>query len=289
VSAGIPIPQGLRLMAGGAFAFSVMTACAKLAGVRLPLFEIVAARSLVVSVIAGVALWRGGHSFRGVEISLLLQRALLGFGALTCYFYSIIHLPLADATVIYFTNPVLTALAAAWVLHERMGVWELVLVVLSLVGVLFVARPSFLFGAESSLDPLGVGLGVISAFFGASAYITLRRMQRDPPLLVVFYFSTITVLIASPMMMLNFVVPNAMELFLLTCMGVATHVGQLAVTWAFRMERAGRAAAVGYLQIVFAAGWGWLLFSEVPDIWTWLGAAIIAGATVRLVRLHPAR
>ena len=268
-------------------AFSVMTALAKVAGATLPLFELVAGRSLVVALLAGVALRRQGHSFRGRETRLVVQRALLGFVALSCYFYSVIHLPLADATVIYFTNPVLTALAAAVVLREHMGWKEVVLVGISLGGVLMVARPSFLFGAGQALDPVAVAIGLVSAAFGAASYVTIRSIRRDPPLLIVFYFSLITVLLAGPLSVRSFVVPTPMDVLVVTGMGVSTHVGQLWLTWGLRLERAGRASAVGYLQIVFAAGWGWILFQEIPDVWTWGGATVIALATLRLVRLHP--
>ena len=78
-------------------------------------------------------------------------------------------------------------------------------------------------------------------------------------------------------------------LLVLLAVGVSTHLGQLFVTLGLHMERAGRASAVGYLQIVFAAGWGWLLFHEIPDLWTWLGAAVIVISTLALVRLHPVR
>jgi drug/metabolite transporter (DMT)-like permease len=71
--------------------------------------------------------------------------------------------------------------------------------------------------------------------------------------------------------------------------GLATHLGQVFVTWGFRLERAGRASAIGYLQIVFAAVWGWLLFKEGPDAWTWAGAGLIVASTLALVRLHPVR
>ncbi len=276
-------------MAGGALAFSVMSALLKLAGETLPLFEIVTGRSLVVAVLCAIAVHRQGHSFIPTEKKLVLLRALTGFIALSCYFYSVIHLPLADATVIYFTNPVLTALVAAAVLREHMGPKELGWVLLSLVAVVVVARPSFLFGAERALETTAVILGLVSAFFAAASYVTIRSIRHDPPLLVVFYFSAITVVLGAPMVLLDFQPPSALEVLLVLGVGVATHVGQLWITWAFRLERAGRASAVGYLQIVFAAVWGWLLFSEVPDAWTWVGAAIITLSTLRLSRIPPAR
>lgn len=276
-------------MAGGALSFSVMSALLKLAGQTLPLFEIVTGRSLVVAVLSGVAVWRQGHSFVPTEAGRVVLRALLGFVALSCYFYSVIHLPLADATVIYFTNPVLTALVAAAVLREHMGSRELGWVLLSLLAVVAVARPSFLFGAERALDTTAVVLGLVSALFAAASYVTIRSIRNDPPLLVVFYFSSITVLLAAPIVAMSFTPPTSIELLVVLGVGVATHVGQLWITWAFRLERAGRASAVGYLQIVFAAGWGWLLFSEVPDAWTWVGAGVITLSTLRLARIPPAR
>lgn len=275
-------------MAAGAFAFSVMSAAVKFAGVRLPLFEIVALRSLVVAVLSGIAVHRGGHSFRPQEPWRLLQRALFGFATLSCYFYAVIHLPLADATVIYFLNPVLTAVAAALTLGERMGWKEVGLVLVSLLGVVIVARPGFLFAGAERLDPFAVTIGVASAALSAGSWVTIRSIRRDPPLLVVFYFSALTVVLAVPLMLADMVRPAPLELLAIAVAGVATHAAQLWVTWGFRLERAGRASAVSYVQIVFAAGWGWLLFGEVPDVWTWVGAAVIVGGTSRLMR-HQAR
>jgi drug/metabolite transporter (DMT)-like permease len=217
----------------------------------------------------------------------VLLRALHGFTALSCYFYSILPLPLADATVIYFTNPVITALAAAVLLGEHMGWKEVALVLLSLLGVVAVGRPSFLFGSERALDAAAVGLGLVSAFFAAGSYVTIRRIRRDPPLLVVFYFGAVTVLLCVPIVAGNWVGLSLLDVLLLVGIGVATHVGQLCITWAFRLERAGAVSAVGYLQIVFAATWGWFFFAEAPDGWTWVGAGVIVVATVGLTRLHP--
>ena len=114
------IPRGLRFMAAAAFAFSIMSAVGKVVGQTLPLFELVFGRSLVVAALAGFALKSRGLAFRPREPRLLIQRGVFGFLSLSGYFYSIIHLPLADATVIYFMNPVLTALAAGVVLGEHM-------------------------------------------------------------------------------------------------------------------------------------------------------------------------
>lgn len=276
-------------MALSAFFFSLMAALAKVAGQSVPLFEIVFARSLVVAVLSGGKLVRDGNGFRGREPGILVLRGVLGFSALTCFYYAVVHLPLADATVIHFMNPVVTAfIAAAW-LREHMGLREALLVGASLAGVLVVARPAFLFGSAESLPVVPVLVGLCGAVLSASAYVAVRRLRAEPPMLIVFYFAAVCTLLSLPMLALHSTWPTPGMLLVLAGVGLTTHLGQVFVTWGFRLERAGRASAVGYLQIVFAALWGWLLFAEVPDVWTWVGAAIIVTATLALVRLHPVR
>ncbi|MDH5590303.1 MAG: EamA family transporter, partial [Gemmatimonadota bacterium] len=110
------IPPGLRYLAGAALSFSIMAAMAKLAGLAIPLFELVFARSVVVAVLAGWDVHRRRMDWRGRERGLLVLRGFFGFAALTCFYYAVLRMPLADATVIHFMNPVFTALAAAVVL-----------------------------------------------------------------------------------------------------------------------------------------------------------------------------
>lgn len=283
------VPPGLQVMAVGALFFSAMAALAKVAGRSVPLFEIVLARSVVVAVLSGGAILRGGGSFRGVDQRLLAVRGLLGFGALSCFYYAVVHLPLADATVIHFMNPVFTALVAAVVLGEHLGGLETALVVGSMGGVVMVARPSFLFGRAGALDPFAVGVALSGAVLAAGAYVTVRRLRNEAPMLIVFWFAAVSTVLALPLVLRDPVMPSPATLLVLLGVGITTHVGQVLITYGFRLERAGRASAIGYLQIVFAAVWGWLLFQEVPDVWTLVGAAVIVGCTMVLVRLHPVR
>jgi drug/metabolite transporter (DMT)-like permease len=275
-------------MAVSAFFFSLMAALAKLVGRTVPLFEIVLARSVVVGILSGLKLLRDGTGFRGTEPRLLVLRGVLGFAALSCYYYAVVRLPLADATVIHFMNPVFTAFMAAVVLGEHLGLLEALLVGASLVGVVVVARPPFLFGG-GGLAPVPVLVALCGAVLAAGAYVAVRRLRGEPPMLIVFYFAVVSTLLSAPMVALHSTLPDLPTLLLLLGVGMTTYLGQTFVTWGFRLERAGRASAVGYLQIVFAAGWGWLLFAEAPDLWTGVGAALIVGSTLLLVRLHPVR
>jgi drug/metabolite transporter (DMT)-like permease len=268
-------------MAYGAFWFSVMSLLVKLAGQRLPSIEIVLVRAVITLGLSYALVRRAKLPLWGNRRSLLVFRGLLGAAALTCFYFSIVHLPLAEATVIQYTNPVFVAIMAGVMLGERLGRRELLGLAGSMVGVLLIARPSFLFGSGSSLDPVHVAIAVAGALFSATAYVTVRRLRDiDHPLVVVFYFPIVTVPLVLPFAIRGWIWPTPIEWLILFGVGTATQIAQVYMTRGLQLEPAGRATAVGYLQIVFAALWGVLLLGEHPDRWSVLGAAIIIGGTL---------
>lgn len=285
-----PRSSGIPYMVAAALAFSVMSMLVKWAGDTMPTMQVVLARSIVVLAIAWALLRSRRIPEWGQRRYLLLVRGLLGFVALSCFYYAVIHLPLADATVIQYTNPVFTALLAGLILAERLRGLEVGLILLSLGGVVVMTRPTFLFGGEvAALDPLAAGVALTGALFSAAAYVTVRALgSTEEPLVVVFYFALVSAVFSLPMVVPEGVWPRGGEWLLLAGVGVSTYLGQVWLTEGLRRERAGRAMAVGYLQIVFAAGWGFFVFAEVPDRWTVAGAAVIVACTWGIGRLRSA-
>ncbi|HUG41140.1 MAG TPA: DMT family transporter [Longimicrobiales bacterium] len=280
------IPIGLRYMAASAFFFSVMSLLVKAAGQRLPTQEIVLARSSVGALLSWMVLRSRGVSVLGNRKGLLVVRALLGYGALSCFFYALVHLPLADATVIQYTNPVFTALLAAALLSEKLRAREIVLVLVSLAGVVLMARPGFLFGGLEERLALGAAaIALLGALLSAGAYVTVRKLgATEDPLVIIFYFAAVSSLGAIPLTAADAVLPTAAEWAALAGIGVITQLGQVCLTKGLRLEPAGRAMAVGYMQIVFAALWGLLFFAELPDAWGAAGALLIIAGTFGIAR-----
>ncbi len=279
------LPPGVRYMAGAAFFFSVMSMLVKLAGSRLPTQEVVLGRSAVGLLLSWIALRRRRIPAFGRRRGLLFVRGLLGFGALSAFFYALTRLPLAEATVIQYTNPVFTGVIAAVVLDEAMSRADVLAVALSLVGVVLVARPQALFGGAATLDPIAVAVGLAGALLSAAAYVAVRRLgATEDPLVIVFYFAAVAVLGSIPDVALVGIAPTALEWLLLAAIGVATQLGQVLMTKGLRAERAGRATAVGYLQIVFAAVWGALFFHELPGLLAVFGAVLVVAGTLVLAR-----
>lgn len=280
-------------MVAGAFAFSVMSALVKAGGATLPTMELVLGRSLGMLALVWLTLRMRGVGVGGGERRILVLRGVLGFIALSAFYYSVVHLPLADATVIQYTNPVWTALIAAVVLGEHLRPLEVVASVASLLGVIMVARPTFLFdGGGVGLDPLAVAVALGGAIFSAAAYVTVRRLRGEDGLVIVWYFALISSLAAAPAVVPVWVTPTAGEWGLLAAIAISTYAGQVFMTWGLQRERAGKAMAVGYLQIVFAGVWGFLFFSEVPDAWGIAGGAVVVASTLVLGggrAIHPDR
>ncbi len=280
------IPTGLRYMVLAAFFFSVMGLLVKLAGQRLPSAEMVLARSVVALVLSYGMLRRAGVAPWGHRKGLLVFRGLAGFLGLLCIFYALTKLPLADATVLQYTNPVFTAILAALFLKEAMDRREALGLVFSLGGVVLVAQPSFLFGvATDSLDLFAVGIALLGAAFAAIAYVTVRQLREtEHHLVVVFYFPLVATPASVPVMIPDALWPTPLEWLLLLGIGVVTQIAQVYLTKGLHTEKAGRAMSMSYVQIVFAAIWGFLFFSEVPDPLSIVGALLVVAGTVVVAR-----
>ncbi|HEX6810371.1 MAG TPA: DMT family transporter [Planctomycetota bacterium] len=269
--------SGLGYMAQSAFWFAVMSTLVKLASETLPTMQIVFLRGCITLLIAGLVLWRAGLKPLGTRPRLLLVRGLIGSCALVCFYAAIVHMPLAEATVIHQTAPLFTAFLAALLLHERLQTRVLVSIGTCLIGVLMIARPGTLFGAaETVFDWHYALIALLGALLSALAYVTVRSLgQTESPLVVVFYFPLMTVPLTAPFALPVWVWPDGTGWLVLLGIGVSTQLAQVAMTKGLAREAAGRATAIGYLQVAFATLFGALVFGVWPDAWSWSGMLLI--------------
>jgi len=273
---------GVFYMLGSALAFSMMTVLVKWTGERIPSQEIVFFRALVSLALSWALLRRAGIDVWGNRRALLWLRGILGFAGLSCVFYSVTHLPLAEATVIQYLHPTFTALLAGRILQEVVGRRLLWAGALGLAGVVLVAQPPWLFGqAAPALPPLPVAVAVCGALFTSAAYVVVRRLAAsEDPLVIVFYFPLVTVPATLPSLAAGAVMPHGIEWALLLGVGVFTQLGQVWLTRGLQALPASQATSLSYSQVLFAALWGVLFFGEVPGPWTGVGAAAIVAASL---------
>jgi drug/metabolite transporter (DMT)-like permease len=272
--------RGVLYMGLAALFFSLMTVLVKLAGRGLPAEEIVLARVVVTLVLSYVLVRRAGLSPWGNDRRKLALRGLLGACALACYYWTVTRMPLAEATTIHHTAPVVTAVLAWRLLDERIGAAGWLALGLGMAGVVMVARPAAIFG-DTGLDPVPVVAALAGAICSASAYVTVRKLTAtEAPLVIVFYFPLVALPLTIPWAAPVLELPTGDEWLLLIGVGVSTQIAQVFLTMGLARERAGRATAVGYLQVALAMMWGVLVFGEVPPAIAVAGAALIVGATL---------
>ncbi|MFT6386962.1 MAG: drug/metabolite transporter (DMT)-like permease [Cellvibrionaceae bacterium] len=270
-----------------ALGFALMGACVKLVSTRgIPVLEIVAARALISAVISYVDVKRKGISLWGNRKDLLCARGIAGALALVCVYYALVHIPFAEATMLQYLHPMFTAILALFFLRERLHGSTLLCIIFSFLGLIIIVRPSFLFGdLQASYSLLSVVAAIAGAFGSAVAYVLVRKLnETEDSSVIIFYFPIVALPFSLILLGDNLVMPQGWEWSLLLGVGIGTQVGQVGLTKAMQTETASKATSFSYLQVVFAAILGWLIFSEVPVFFTWLGGGfIILGAFINVV------
>jgi drug/metabolite transporter (DMT)-like permease len=209
----------------------------------------------------------------------------VGFAGLQTYFWAVTKLPLVDVTVIFYTHPAFTALVAAMVLKESMQRQEVIGLFVSLVGVVLVAQPTFLFGdGTQGLNPWAVVAALASAAISALAYTLVRKLREtDHHLTVIFYYPLVATPLSVPIMIPNATWPTAVEWLILAGLGIVTQIAHVFMTKGLHAERAGKAMSMSYVQILFALIWGLVFFGEIPSLWGLAGATLVVGGTLLVV------
>ena len=257
----------------GALAFSLMAVCVKHLVGRIPVAEIVLARALLNVAMSGWLLWAAGVSPWGQRRGLLALRGITGSLALFCVYAALAVLPLATATLLQYLYPTLTALLAWRWLGEPIGRRVALALALGWLGVVLVLQPG------SGTHAPGVLLALGGALLTAVAYVSVRQLGRsEHPLVIVLWFPLMAVPLSLPFVLLEPVLPTAAEALWLLGVGLFTQLGQLGLTHGLTRLPAGRATALGYAQVGFAALWGWSLFGESLAAPTLLGGALILAA-----------
>lgn len=285
-SKGRALPGGLLYMVASAFAFSLMSLLVKILGKSLPSQEIVLGRAIISLILSYWLLRQAGVRVWGTHRNLLVLRGIFGFVALSCFYYSITHLPLSEATVIQYMHPIFTALLAACLLGERIGKTLIVSSIISLAGVICVTRPTFLFGGmAASLNPVAVAVALSGSLFSAAAYVVVRRLSFvEHPLVIVFYFPLITVPATIPTILPEVIWPHGWEWLILLGVGITTQIGQVCLTRGLQREPAGRATAISYTQVVFATVLAAIFYAEIPNPWAIFGSLLVLAGVLAVAR-----
>lgn len=270
--------KGILCIISAAFFFSLMTVFVRLAG-DLPTMQKTVFRNLVAAVVSWGMLIKAGEKIDlgGKEnIISLLMRSFFGTMGLICNFYAIDRLNISDANMLNKLSPFFAIFMSGFILKEKASRLEWLSVFVAFVGALFVIKPGFSMNAGYAF------IGLLGGFGAGVAYTFVRKLGKNGikgPVIVMF-FSTFSVVVCTPGFLLNYQPMTIQQVIILLLAGAAATGGQLSITAAYTHAPAKEISVYDYTQVIFAAVWGFFFFEQIPDVYSFIGYAIIITAAV---------
>lgn len=246
----------------------------------IPAHELVLARSIVSFFISFVIIKQRKLPLFGTNKKWLLVRGLAGTVALTLFFYSLHHLPLAIATTIQYLAPIFTVIFAIIILKEKVKSLQWFFIGLSFIGVLMIGLDKIMDSSPSaeSISFLWLGLGMLSAVFSGIAYVAIIKLKpTDSPINIVSYFPMIAIPFMVVFCLFEFTMPQGIEWLILLIIGVFTQFAQILMTKAFHEGSASTITPFQYLGAIYALLLGYLVFHETLSWIVNIGIICVVG------------
>lgn len=254
-----------------ALLFSVMGICIRYASHSVDNYTIVFFRNVVGLILFLPFIFKQGTGFVKTEkLWMHTWRSIVGLAAMYGFFYAIAHLKLSNAMVFTYSSPIFIPVIAWLFLKEKITIAMICAAVLGFIGVFCVAKPD-----QGLLNWISV-IGIASSLLASMAFVTVRALtQTEPPERIVFYFCLIGSALSVIPMFWVWRPYHLQELLFLIGAGILANVSQIFMSHAYRLAPAGQIAPVNYMAIIFAGVWGFLLWNEVPDLYSVIGFCII--------------
>lgn len=202
-------------------------------------------------------------------------RTLMGTTSMVLGFYALALLPLADATALAFSQPLFSVVLAAVVLHETVRWRRWTATIVGFVGVLIMARPG-----GHGLQP-GAIVALLNALSVGISILLVRRLSgTETPLMILTMFAIFSSLFLTAPALWFWRWPTPVGWCLAVGVAVTATMGQYFWVQAFAAGEMSAVAPFDYLRLPFAVFVGWLIWGEMPEIWTYVGAAIVIASAL---------
>lgn len=269
------VPQnakGMAIMAFGLFVFAGVDIQAKYLTQTLHPLQIVWVRQLGLLAVVVVLFWRQGPALlRTPHRGLQVARGVMAATSATLFIFAIRHVPIADAVAVSFVAPFIVTVLGALILREPVGLRRWAAVSLGFVGTLVVIRPG------SGVMHPAVLLVVIAATAFAVRQILSRSLSADDGVATTVAYTALvsSALLTVPLPFVWAWPTSTLEVALLVSIAVFAAVGEVCIIWSLQLAQAVAVAPLMYTLIIWGTIYGYVVFGDLPDLWTWVGAAII--------------
>ncbi len=267
--------RGSLWMVGAMMFFSVQPVVVRLLSDTISASEQVFFRGVVtVVLLAPWTLRRGLAGLRTRRLGLIgVRSAFIAIGAVT-FFWALARMPLAQAVALHFTLPLFGMVAAVIYLRERMVAHRWIATMIGFCGMLVILRPGFV-----PIDGVVMMVLLSALAYAIGSVLTKELVRTEAPDLVVFHMNVFGALFFAIPTWIYWTPPTFEDAVLLFALGATTLLAHLCYTHGMAAADASFLFAFEFIRLPIAALIGLMLFAEIPDVWTGIGAVVIFGAT----------
>ena len=259
------------MMGLGMFLFSAVDTGAKFLTTDLHPFQIVWTRQLGLLFIAAYLILRHGRLvLRTSRPRLQVLRGGVAACSAAIFIFAVAYVPLADAVAVSFVAPFLVTLLGALALREPVGLRRWIAVALGFLGAMIVIRPGM-----GIVHPAAFLVVLAAGFFAVRQVISRALSDTDGTSTTIVYTALVGSAILTVPVVFVWQTPTAEQAVVLVGIAVLAAIAEICVIRALELAMAVVVAPVHYTLMIWGTVYGFLIFGDLPDGWTILGAAII--------------
>ena len=259
-----------------ALSYSIMQFCVKLTP-NIPIMEKILIRNLFSMIIAFIIIKKKKLSLFGKKKNqkYLFGRTLGGYLGMNLFFIGTMQVTLSAAAIINKLSPFVVMILAYFFLKEKITKYHIIALTMALLGSWLVIKPQF----NTSIMPIVILL--ISAILSGIAFTSLRALgDKENEYTIIFHYSFISVVISIPFLIFNFVLTDLKSTLILLSVGIFAAIGQIALTYAYKLAPASEVSIYDYSNIIFSSLIGYFFLQEQLDWIEIVGIIIIIASSV---------
>lgn len=270
--------KGVALLLGAMAVLPFLDVCAKFLGQQgMPIVQIVWARmafGLLFTVPALLAT-EGPAALKPQRPALHLFRAVLLMGSTFCFFYALTFQGIAETLAVFFVQPLVVTMLSPLVLGERVGVRRWLAVLVGFIGTLIIIRPGL----------IAINLGSLFGFAAGTSLacymlLTRRIAGRDSAIATTYYTTLMGAIVVSIAVWFVWQQPSAQQWLMMILLAGIAAAGHYLIVRAYDYAEASLLAPLAYSEMIVAVIVGWLFFNDFPDVWTFVGVAVLIASAI---------
>ena len=271
-----PNIQGALWLVSGGFIFTSNSAMIRLLSTEIESVQTAFFRAFFsVVLLAPMILTGRVQPWKSERLQGHFWRTAMGTTSMVLGFYAVSMLPLADATALAFSQPLFSVVLAALVLREKVRWRRWSATIVGFIGVLVMVRPG-----SGSLQP-GAAVALLNALASATSILLVRRLSdSEKPLMILTQFALFSTLLLAAPAIYFWKWPSAGGWALAIGVSISATIGQYFWVQAFAVGEMSAVAPFDYLRLPFAVFVGWMIWAEMPVIWTYVGAVIVIASAL---------